>query len=326
MLPFVLACVILVLNQTTGVNSIIQYNASILIQSGLSDLAAHWGYILFTLVNFLATIVGMVLVDKRGRKFLLTLGTAGAVIGLMWTGAMFWANQRHAVRVTAAVQALVTPEQTLRLRLTPALAHALAPAVTGPVSLSVIYSYGGFGSATPVERSDQTVVEPVEITRAASLPSNGVLAFSANPFASLAAARRAPLKIVQATLTPLPGEAWGWLTALSLFFFMASFALGPGIVVWLALSELMPTRIRSNGMSIALVLNEAAGTLIAAAFLPAVGEYGYATMFFLFAGATVVYFLVALVWLPETKGKRLEEIEGFFQARRPGADSAAAPG
>ena len=54
--------------------------------------------------------------------------------------------------------------------------------------------------------------------------------------------------------------------------------------VWLALSELMPTRIRSNGMSIALVLNQAVSTTIAAVFLPTVGKYGYSTMFFGFAG------------------------------------------
>ncbi|HET9783644.1 MAG TPA: MFS transporter, partial [Terriglobales bacterium] len=241
------------------------------------------------------------------------IGTAGAVIGLLWTGVMFWANQRHEVRATAAVQAMVTPVQSLTLHFTPALERRLAPSIHGPASLSVIYSYGGYRSTTPVLRSDQTAVAPVEITRAKSLPSNAVLAFSANPFASLASARHAPLKIVQATLTPLPSAAWGWLTALSLFLFMASFAVGPGIVVWLALSELMPTRIRSNGMSIALVLNEAASTLIAALFLPAVGQYGYATLFFLFAGCTIIYFLVAVFWLPETRGKTLEEIEAAFQ-------------
>ena len=42
-IPFILACVILACNQTTGVNSIIGYNTTILLQSGLSDLAAHWG-------------------------------------------------------------------------------------------------------------------------------------------------------------------------------------------------------------------------------------------------------------------------------------------
>ena len=41
-LPFLLACVILALNQTTGINSIIGYNTAVLIQSGLTDVQAHW--------------------------------------------------------------------------------------------------------------------------------------------------------------------------------------------------------------------------------------------------------------------------------------------
>src|ERR1700728_3002611 len=55
-IPFVLACVILACNQATGVNSIIGYNTNILLQSGLSDVEAHWGYVLFTIINFLMTI------------------------------------------------------------------------------------------------------------------------------------------------------------------------------------------------------------------------------------------------------------------------------
>ena len=72
---------------------------------------------------------------------------------------------------------------------------------------------------------------------------------------------------------------------------MAFFAVGPGVCVWLALSELMPTRIRSNGMSIALLLNQFVSTTIAAVFLPTVGNYGYAAMFFFWSGCTVIYFL-----------------------------------
>ena len=87
---------------------------------------------------------------------------------------------------------------------------------------------------------------------------------------------------------------------------------GAGRVVWLALSELMPTRIRSNGMSIALVINQLVSTTLAAIFLPFVSKHGYSSMFFLFAGFTVVYFLVAAFFLPETKGKTLEEIEAHF--------------
>src|SRR6202012_4809115 len=106
------------------------------------------------------------------------------------------------------------------------------------------------------------------------------------------------------------------LVAAFLFIFMAFFAVGPGVCVWLALSELMPTRIRSNGMSIALLINQAVSTTIAATFLPTVGKYGYSTMFFLFAGSTVVYFITAGFLRPETKGKTLEEIEQHFAGEK----------
>ncbi|WP_368073977.1 MFS transporter [Raoultella ornithinolytica] len=51
-------------------------------------------------------------------------------------------------------------------------------------------------------------------------------------------------------------------------------------------------------------------------FLPAVGHYGYASMFVFWAACTFVFFLVAAFWLPETKGKSLEEIEARFAGKR----------
>jgi phage shock protein PspC (stress-responsive transcriptional regulator) len=142
-----------------------------------------------------------------------------------------------------------------------------------------------------------------------------VESFFKNPFANLDAARTAPLKIENALITPVPSAQNGWLTAICIFIFMAFYAVGPGVCVWLALSELMPTRIRSNGMSIALLVNQAVSTTIAAVFLPSVGKHGYATMVFLFAGCTVIYFITAAFFLPETKGKTLEEIEEHFEGK-----------
>ena len=113
-------------------------------------------------------------------------------------------------------------------------------------------------------------------------------------------------------VAPVPSTRNGWLTALLIYCFAAFFASGPGVCVWLALSELMPTRVRSNGMSIALLINQAVSTTIAAIFLPTVGKYGYGAMFFAFAAFTVIYFVTAFFFLPETKGKTLEEIEEYF--------------
>ena len=67
-----------------------------------------------------------------------------------------------------------------------------------------------------------------------------------------------------------------------------------------------------TGMGIALLLNQGISTLIAAVFLPVVGNYGYAAMFLFWALCTMVYFSTAAFFLPETKGKTLEEIEAHF--------------
>ena len=45
-------------------------------------------------------------------------------------------------------------------------------------------------------------------------------------------------------------------------------------------------------------------------------------MFFLFAGFTVIYLITAAFFLPETKGKTLEEIEEYFEGSRKSADVA----
>ncbi|MFZ0798387.1 MAG: MFS transporter [Terriglobales bacterium] len=320
-IPFVLACVILACNQATGVNSIIGYNTNILLQSGLSDVQAHWGYVLFTIVNFLMTIGGVLLVDRKGRKFLLSVGSAGIILSLLSTGALFQRTERLRVDSRDAVQAMVDAGQKVTLLygertadMLLAASGAAAKAIGNrPTSLVVIYSYGDFRAATKVARSDDQAAKPIEITRESCVPANKVVAFFSNPFSDLDPARRAPLRIDNALITPVPTTHNGWLVAISLFVFMAFFAIGPGVCVWLALSELMPTRIRSNGMSIALLINQAVSTTIAAMFLPTVGKYGYSTMFFGFAACTVIYFITATVFLPETKGKTLEEIEAHFE-------------
>ncbi len=333
-IPFVLACVILACNQATGVNSIIGYNTNILLQSGLSDVQAHWGYVLFTIVNFLTTIGGVMLVDRKGRKFLLSVGSAGIIVSLLCSGVLFRRTELLRVDSRVAVQAMVSADQKLALLYNEKSAQQIQAASktsdnsisigNRPTSLIIIYSCGDFRAASKVVRSDDAAAKPIEITRESCLPANTVVAFFSNPFGNLANSRQAPLRIDNALVSPVPSTHNGWLVAITLFVFMAFFAIGPGVCVWLALSELMPTRIRSNGMSIALLINQAVSTGIAATFLPTVGKYGYSTMFFGFAGCTVIYFITAAVFLPETKGKTLEEIEAHFEGTRkkPGLVSA----
>src|SRR5580704_12141237 len=127
-IPFLLACVILACNTATGVNSVIGYNTGILLQSGLSDLLAHWGYVVFTVVNFFMTMLGMSLVDRKGRRFLMILGTSGIIVSMLSVAFLFRTTEKLSVDCRSAIQTLVGQNQELTLRLDPATAGRLLAA------------------------------------------------------------------------------------------------------------------------------------------------------------------------------------------------------
>ena len=108
------------------------------------------------------------------------------------------------------------------------------------------------------------------------------------------------------------GTLTGLLCLVAFFLMQVFYALGPGICVWLVLSELMPQRIRANGMAIALFMNQFVAWGLASTFLPWVNRWGWYSMFFFFAVNGVLYFITAC-FIPETKGKSLEELERLFE-------------
>ena len=116
-----------------------------------------------------------------------------------------------------------------------------------------------------------------------------------------------------------PSTTTGIFCLVAFFVMQVFYALGPGICVWLVLSELMPSRIRANGMAIALFSNQFVAWGLASSFLPWVNAWGWASMFFFFAANGVIYFIVSL-FIPETRGKTLEELEHLFD-KKLGAES-----
>jgi MFS family permease len=290
-IPFVIACVIMTLNQTTGINSVLGFLVIILRQAGMTASHATQGDVVVKVLNCVMTLVAVALVDRKGRRFLLCIGTAGVVIALALGGALFIGAESGRTDVRTRIEA-AQAGNTVNLPMS-----ALASAANGarPMALTVLYSYGA-GDHIATVLSDAP---------------DPVLALAPD-----AKTPQAPLTIKRARYGPVPSENIGWLITACLALFIASYAMGPGVVVWLAMSELLPTRIRSIGMGISLLLNQGAATLIAAVFLPVVGNFGYAAMFFAWAGCTVLYFLTAAFFLPETKGKTLEEIEMHFAGGR----------
>lgn len=99
------------------------------------------------------------------------------------------------------------------------------------------------------------------------------------------------------------------------FGFILSFAAGCGVVVWLAMSELLPSAIRSKGIAICLFGNSMISSILATVFPVVKTAIGYSGLFLVLAGFTVIYFIVARFFLPETKGKTIEEIEEYWVSK-----------
>ena len=113
----------------------------------------------------------------------------------------------------------------------------------------------------------------------------------------------------------IPSYIKGTILLFLMLGFICSFAIGPGVVVWLAISEILPNAIRSKGMGIALFLNSLSSTIYASIFLNMVKYLGYSSVFFMSAVFTLLYFLLTYYLLPETKNKTLEEIETHFRGK-----------
>ncbi len=142
--PFVLACVILTCNQSTGINSILPFLVIILKQAGMSGAHATAGDVAVKVLNCVMTVVAIALVDRKGRKFLLKLGTAGIIVSLLAAAFVFHRFESERVDIKDKLQAQ-TNGSSLELPLAQLQSQgtALGGAENGgPVGLTVLYSFG----------------------------------------------------------------------------------------------------------------------------------------------------------------------------------------
>jgi SP family arabinose:H+ symporter-like MFS transporter len=95
--------------------------------------------------------------------------------------------------------------------------------------------------------------------------------------------------------------------------YMASLALSINAVIWVLTGEIFPNRIRGRAMSIATFSNWAINFLTAFLFPWYVAKIGMNAGFFTFAALCLIATIFFHRFVPETKGKSLEEIERFWE-------------
>jgi sugar porter (SP) family MFS transporter len=114
-------------------------------------------------------------------------------------------------------------------------------------------------------------------------------------------------------------DAVGHLMLVFILVYIACFGLSVGPVTWVLLSEIYPTAIRGRALGLATFFLWVADYAVTQSFTLMnaenswlVRQFNHAFPFYVYAGFCAVLVLLVVRWVPETKGKSLEQIERFW--------------
>ncbi|XXG89125.1 hypothetical protein AAC387_Pa12g1205 [Persea americana] len=102
------------------------------------------------------------------------------------------------------------------------------------------------------------------------------------------------------------------LCILTVLTFVASFSIGLGPITWVYSPEIIPLRLRAQGMSLAVATGCVTGGVLGMTFLSLYKAITIGGTFFLFAGVATLSWIFFYNFLPETQGRTLEEMETIF--------------
>ncbi len=113
--------------------------------------------------------------------------------------------------------------------------------------------------------------------------------------------------------------ATGYLALFCMMLYVASFAMSWGPVTWVLLAEIFPNKIRGKALAVAVAAQWISNYLVSLTF-PIMNDNSYLTGLFnhgfaywVYGVMSVLALLFILKYVPETKGKTLEEMESLWK-------------
>ena len=108
-----------------------------------------------------------------------------------------------------------------------------------------------------------------------------------------------------------------WLALASLIGYILAFSIGWGPIPMLVMSEIFPARARGTASSVSSITNWLFAFIVTKSFLTMQNTFGLAVTFSIFGVLCLLGVLFVKSFLPETKGKSLEDIELCFIGQAP---------
>ena len=226
-IPFILVLMLMFFQQFSGVNAVIFYASDIFKTAQISLDVNLVSALAIGVVQVLATLLSVLLVDKLGRKILLTISSAGMGLSSFILGIYYYILVSHCKNCLGHCHSGTDP----------------------------------------------------------SLDS----AF------------------------PCDSPKFGYLAIVCVVFFIISFSLAWGPIPWSMMSELMPNHVRTLAGSIATFVNWTFAAIVTSCFHKYAIFVTEAGAFWSFTIIMVFAIVLVIIFLPETKGHSLEEIQEHFE-------------
>jgi hypothetical protein len=277
-----LAILIAAFNQLSGINAILYFAPRLLGLAGVEDpLSASVG---IGLTNLAFTFVGLWLIDKAGRRTLLTIGSLGYIASLAVCAYAFLAYPAFRV-VSRAIDVETTAGQLL--------------AADSPES-----------TMSAADRADvaQEYKDALRDLNAAT----GKPGYAGEPFDLAQAAGPEAAQEIAVQTKREASALLGWRKYVvlgSIMAFIAAHAIGQGAVIWVFISEIFPNRNRAAGQALGSFTHWLFAALITLAFPVAIGKFDAGALFAFFCAMMCLQLVWVRTRVPETKGVPLEEIQ-----------------
>ncbi|KAJ8374184.1 hypothetical protein SKAU_G00047640 [Synaphobranchus kaupii] len=253
--------------------------------SGVRDeKLAIWLSAVTAFTNFLFTVLGVWLVERTGRRRLTLSSIIGTALSLALLAVGFLLSAQH----TPAVTIRPTPPSPPQHHLHAIRVRDVTPRpcdVSGSLRATSVFDT----SCVPTNQGFTGEAAWGRCSNSTRVGDGTFWAYNYCP----------PLT---------PGlSSWG------LIFYLACFAPGMGPMPWTVNSEIYPLWARSTGNACSAGVNWTFNVLVSVTFLHVAQFLTYYGAFFLYSGLALLGSLFVFGCLPETKSRRLEEMESLFE-------------
>ncbi|OVE73985.1 hypothetical protein BVX94_02065 [bacterium B17] len=280
--PIMMAFLIALFNQFSGINIILYFAPRLMGLAGLEN--ALQASVALGVTNLIFTFIGLYLIDKAGRKPLLTIGGIGYVISLGVCAFAFLttpafkvaASSQDVVAAAGAVNVVAEGKKFFTDADKEQIRQNYAAKQAAFVEATSVESYKGEAVVLP-EGADTAAV--IALADKAKLEAKGLMGMKST------------------------------IVLVCLIAFIASHAVGQGAVIWVFIAEIFPNDHRAAGTALGSSTHWVCAASLTYLFPVMMAKFDAGILFAFFTFCMILQLVWIKVQVIETKGITLEEIE-----------------